>query len=209
MHRRLAKSNREEYLKKVDTDPNLMVTADLIHGAKVARVSDEAAGTMIPGVDGLITDYENLFLSATAADCFLLYFYDPIKNVIGIAHAGWRGLLRGIVENSVAELVAHFDINQKNLVVGVAPGIRQCHFEISAKDYDKFREYQNFILEKDDKIYVSLPDIIKFKLKNVGVRDENIEDSRICTHCQVQEYFSYRRDKPKEVQVMMGYIGLI
>lgn len=209
MHRRTKKHNRERYFHKIGIDPNRVVTADLHHDSKVVKVSGREAGMMITDTDGLITGTKNLFLSATAADCFLLYFYDPIKNVVGISHAGWRGLLGGVVENSVHGLIKSFSVIPSDLLVGISPGIHECHFEVSASDKDKFNEYENYIFEKGGKVFVSLSDIIKSKLQNAGITSEHIEDSGLCTHCNDKKYFSYRRDHPKEVEVMVGSIGLI
>lgn len=209
LNRHLEKNNRKKYFREIKVDPDRVVTADLIHGANVVSVSDKEAGTMITKTDGLVTGSKNLFLSATAADCFLLYFYDPSKNIIGIAHAGWRGLLADVVENTIDALIKNFDVAPKNILVGISPGIRKCHFEISSIDKKKFNKYYDFIFEKDGKVFVSLPDIIKAKLLNRDIFAEQIEDSNTCTYCNERDYFSYRRDKPKDVQVQVGYIGLI
>ncbi len=206
MHRRLEKENREEYFKSLGIDPSRVVTADLVHGAKAVKVSD---GTIVAKADGLVTDAKGLFLTATAADCFLLYFYDPLKNVIGIAHVGWRGLLAGIVDNTIDALVQNYNVNSHDLLVSVSPGIRECHFEISPTDKEKFRRHSKFILKRKGKVFVDLPGIIKVKLLDKGISPNNIEDSGICTHSNENEYFSYRRDKPRDVQVQIGYIGLV
>lgn len=209
MHRYLEKRNREKYFSVIGIDPARVITADLVHGANTVAVSDEEAGTMIVKTDGLVTDTRDLFLSATAADCFLIFFYDPVKNSVGIAHAGWRGLLAGVVENTVDALVKKFGAVSRDLLAGVSPGIRKCHFEISQTDKEKFREYPDFIFEKDGKIFVDLPGIIKTKLRNENISPNHTEDSNMCTYCNEKEYFSYRRDKPKSLQVQVGYIGLI
>lgn len=209
MNRRLEKDNRKKYFTSINIDSGRVVTADLVHGASVVEVSNKEAGTMIAKTDGLVTDSKNLFLSATAADCFLLYFYDPMKNVVGIAHAGWRGLLAGVVDNVISALIKNFSLVSQDIIVSISPGIRECHFEISPKDRGKFEEYAKFILERDNKVFVSLPDIIKNKLSNKGVLAEHIEDCNICTYCNEKDFFSYRRDKPNDVQVQVGYIGLI
>jgi polyphenol oxidase len=208
MHRHLEKKNREKYFNIIGIDPMRVVTADAVHGANVAVVSDEEAGTMIVKTDGLVTDSKNLFLSATAADCFLLFFYDPMKNTVGIAHAGWRGLIAGVIENTIDALIKNFGTAPENILASISPGIRKCHFEISRADKEKFFKYPDFVLEKNDKIFVDLPGIIKIKLQSKNITIAHTEDSGICTYCNEKEYFSYRRDKPKDVQVQVGYIGL-
>jgi len=159
-------------------------------------------------VDALITNTPDLYLSATAADCFLLYFYDPIKGAVGIAHGGWRGILVGIVENTVGAFERDFGVAPKDLLVGMAPGIRECHFEISTHDKNLFHRYSEHVSEKNGKAFVNLSGIIIEQLRNAGVLRAHIEDSGICTHCEEEKYFSYRRDKPEVPHLMIGYIGL-
>ena len=209
MNRHLGKENRDKYFKYINVNPERVITADLIHGSHVAKVSDQDAGRMIAETDGLVTDLKNLLLSATAADCFLIYCYDPSKNAIGIAHAGWRGLLAGVIENTIDKLTQNFGVAPQSIFIGISPGIRECHFEISPKDREKFKEYPQFILEKSSRVFVGLPGSIQTKLQSKGILTENIEDCNVSTHCNEKEYFSYRRDKPKDVQVQVGYIGLI
>ena len=209
MHRHFEKGNRERYFQKIGIDSARVVTSDLVHGAGVVIVSDEEAGTMVADTDGLITNTKNLFLSATGADCFILYLYDPEKNAIGITHAGWRGLLAGIVKNATNAMVLNFGTVPQKLLVGIGPGIRQCHFEISRENKNKYEKYPELVLERDGKCFVDLPGIIKLHFREGGVKDWHIEDSNVCTYCDENEYFSYRRDKPKEVEPMVGHIGLV
>ncbi|MDO8520499.1 MAG: polyphenol oxidase family protein [bacterium] len=208
MHRHLEKENRKRFFQKKGIDPHHVVAVDSVHGGEVVVVSERDAGTLVPSVDALITNTKNLFLSATAADCFLVYFYDPSKEVVGIAHGGWRGVLAGVVGNTINALRVHFGVLPNNLLVGMAPGIRECHFEISSHDKNLFRRYSEYVSEKNGKVFVNLAGIITEQLRNAGVLREHVEDSGICTHCEEEKYFSSRRDKPKEIHVMIGYIGL-
>lgn len=208
MHRRSQEENRKRFFQKIGIDHRRIVAAGLVHAAAVAKVSEDAAGTFVSEIDGLVTNTPNLFLSATSADCFILYFYDPAKKAVGIAHGGWRGILAGIVEHTIHTLKTNFDTSTANLLVGMAPGIRGCHFEISYKDKDLFRRFPQHVSEKNGKVFVNLPGIIVEQLQRVGVLRAHIEDSGVCTHCQEEKYFSYRRDKPKEPHVMIGYIGM-
>lgn len=209
MHRHLEKENREIYFKKIGIDPNRVVTPDLVHKTKVVVVTSEEAGQIISDTDGLITEEKNLFLTATAADCFIIYFYDPVRRVVGIAHAGWRGIMADISREMISKMSERFEVNPGDLLVGISPGIQKCHFGISAMDKEKYSIYPRFIFERNGKVFVDLTAILKDQLQSLGVAESQIEDSGICTYCEERDYFSYRRDKPKEVQPMVGYIGLV
>ncbi len=209
MNRHTQKGNREAYFRKIGIDPERVVTADLIHGAKVEKVGKESGGKMIQGADSLVANGKKLFVSATGADCFLLYFCDPVKQVAGIAHSGWRSLLSGVVKNTLEVMICDFGSSSRDILAGISPGIGKCHFEISPDDKIKYKNYPKFILERNEKIYIDLPGIAKLQLKQGGILEENIADSGICTYCDKENYFSFRRDKPKEIQPMIGYIGFI
>lgn len=209
MNRHTQKENRENYFKKIGIDPNRVVTADLIHGQKAIKVTEEMGGKMIQDADGLITNEKNLFLSATGADCFLIYFYDSLKQAVGISHTGWCGLLAGVIKNTIEGMILNFGSAPQNILVGISPGIRKCHFKINPEDKTKYENYPGTIIENKDEVFIDLAGIIKFQLQDNKVLEKNIEDSGICTYCDKDEYFSYRRDKPSEVQPMVGYIGLI
>lgn len=209
MSRHIEHENRNAYFGKLNIDSNNVVTADLIHGSNVQIVGKEAMGRMIPECDGLVTNTKHVILSVTGADCFILFLYDPANNAVGISHVGWRGLLNGIVKNTVQSFIDSFNTLPKDLCVGISPGIRVCHFEMSVADAIKFKDYPACVLQKDNKPFVDLPAIIKQQLYSLGIVEGRVEDSNMCTYCNEQEYFSYRRDKPKEVQAMLGYIGLL
>ncbi len=209
MHRHLEKTNRERYFSDIGIRPEQVITADLVHGNHVTFVSGEDSGKMIAATDGLITNEKNLFLSITTADCYPVYFYDPVQKCIGIAHAGWRGTLGNIIQETVEALIGNFKTKPSDLRVGIGPAIRKCHFEISRGDKGKYENYPECISEKQGKVFVDLAGIIKFQLLRDGVIEEHIEDCGLCTYCETGNCFSYRRDQPKEIQPMIGYIGLM
>jgi len=123
----LTRKNRERFAWEKDINPKLIVAADLAHGKKVAIVSSEDGGSVIAETDGLLTHEQNVFLSVTAADCLPVFFYDPKKEVAGIAHAGWRGLAKGVLLNMIQVMQTTFGSIAGNILVGIGPGIGECH----------------------------------------------------------------------------------
>ncbi len=208
MHWRFDKENRIKYFHKVGIDPAKVVTAGLVHGTKVVVAQDSVAGTIVEDADALVTNTKNLFISVTGADCFSLYFYDPKTHTIGIAHVGWRGLVGGLVQNTIDTMKQSFASVSEDLLVGIGPGIRKCHFAIKPENAAQYKNYPKYIIKRNDGVQVDLPGIIMTQLKECGLNDENIEDSGMCTYCHEKEFFSYRRDMPKNVQPILAYIGL-
>ena len=151
--------------------------------------------------DGLVTKTPNLILGIRTADCAPVLFCDEQNQVIGAAHAGWRGALRGIVENTV-DLMLIYGAKAENIKAAIGPCLQQSSFECMddmrqeflsvSKAYDKY-----FTLGKDDDHYqFNLEAFVWQKCANCGIRD--ISASHIDTYKNEQEYFSYRRYSKQE-----------
>lgn len=201
-------NNRRKFLNKLDLKPDQAVFTDLVHGIKIKDVGKNDAGKIINRTDGLITKEKELFLSITVADCLPVFLFDPINQAIGLVHAGWKGLDKNILKEIINKLKKDLKSDPKKILVGIGPGISKCHFEVKKDLLIKFKEYGNIILNKNGKYYLDLKEIAKRQLINSGALEENIEISSECTFCLKNKYFSYRRDKPKELQTMMAIFGL-
>lgn len=88
------------------------------HSNNIKIVLDQEAGIYgeFTDVDGLITDKSNKILSLTYADCICLYFYDPVKNVIGNIHSGWRGTYQQIAKTAVKILKQKYGVKPEDLI---------------------------------------------------------------------------------------------
>jgi len=151
--------------------------------------------------DGLITDKKNEALSLTFADCTSLYFYDPVKNIIGNIHSGWRGTYKEIARVAVRKLEKEYGVDAKNLICCIGPNIRKCCFEVDedVKDmfYDKFKytgKIEEIITKNKNKYSIDTILINRLILKEEGLKEENIIESGICTKCKVEKLHSYRAD---------------
>jgi len=186
-----------------------VIAADLVHGRRVVVVDDSSAD-IVSTCDALITASPKLMLSITVADCLPVYFYDPKKKVLGLAHAGWRGVEANIVSEVVLSLKKNYGSDQSDLEVYIGPHIGVCHFEVGEEVAVKFSAYPEAILRRDGKIYIDLAKIVRVQLLAASVREKNIELSSECTYCTCDKYFSYRRDNPglDKLEVMVAYLGL-
>ncbi|EKE21239.1 MAG: hypothetical protein ACD_7C00304G0009 [uncultured bacterium] len=197
--------NRNKFFQKNKINKERIIFANMIHGSEVA-VADKKSPQIIAGVDALVSK-DNLFLAITVADCVPVYFYDEKNKIIGLAHAGWRGIASGIIKNTLDKMIL-LGANIKEIELEMGPGIRKCHFEIKEDVLDKFREYPEFVIRKNAKIFIDLFGIIKKEALIFGMKAENIFDSKECTFENKEKFFSYRRDKPEVVEVMMAIVGL-
>ncbi len=157
-------------------------------------------------IDGLITNKKNIVLSTTSADCISLLFFDPVKKVIANTHSGWKGTLQRISVKTVEKMVKEFECNKEDIIVCICPSIRKCHFEVEKNVKDMFlREFQELEEENlkeiiEEKVIgkkwnIDTVLINKIILKNIGIKEENIIDSKICTMCNPEILHSYRAEK--------------
>ncbi|MBI5530919.1 MAG: polyphenol oxidase family protein [Candidatus Doudnabacteria bacterium] len=196
--------NFKTFFRKQGISPDQVVRAGLEHKDRVAKSGPDSAGKTIPHCDALHTTEKNLCLSVTVADCYPIYFFNPENGKVAIAHSGWKGCVSGLLP----ALVKTLSTNPERLLVGVGPGIGPCHFEIQNDILSEFNNFSSAVSFKDGKIFVDLPKIIRIQLEKAGVLAENIEFFNECTACLPGSYFSYRRDKPKELETMVAYIYL-
>ena len=156
--------------------------------------------------DGLITNKRNIGLSTTNADCILLLFYDPIKKISANTHSGWRGTLQRISVKTVEKMRKEYGSNPEDIICCICPSIRKCHFEVDKDVKDMFEEefqdlgkenLENIIEEKikDKKWNIDTVLINQIILEKVGLKKENIIDSKICSVCNKDLIHSYRAEK--------------
>lgn len=198
--------NRIRFFEKAGINNNRVVGAKLEQGVNVKIISDNKE-KIISETDAFVTKEKNIFLSITTADCLPVFFYGPQAKIIGIAHAGWRGMAGGVIENTIEKII-ELGGEAKNLKVAIGPAINQCHFEAGGEVAEKFKNYQEYILKKNNKYFIDLRGIAKSKLNELGVKSDNIEDHNICTFSS-PNLFSFRRDKPEIVEAMVAVIGMI
>ncbi len=156
--------------------------------------------------DGIITQRTNLVLSTTNADCILLLFFDPVTKTIANVHSGWRGTLQRISVKTVEKMISQFGCKPQDIICCICPSIRKCHFEVERDVKDMFsKEFvdldidkNNYIIEKQkdkEKWNIDTVLINKIILMNVGLNEENIVDSEICSVCNKDLIHSFRVEK--------------
>jgi len=160
------------------THSNLCVDADLLSSI----VDADASYSKKPGtICGVLT-----------ADCLPVFICNKEGTTVGIAHAGWRGLIDGIIES----LIESFKCNGEDLVVHLGPAISQSSFqvgrEVKSQYLAKNKNFKNCFTCLNNKYYLDLYGAAKVVLKSFGVR--SISGGDRCTHKESDQYFSYRRD---------------
>lgn len=166
-----------------------------IHSCNV-RVVDDTSDLRIQATDGLITNKKHLPITVLTADCLPVLFYDAKREVIGVTHAGYKGLLNHVLENTVKRFVSDFRSNPKDIIVGIGPSIETDCYEVGEDRIEEFRKvfpsFNNMFAKKGGKFYLDLRSVARQCLIKEGILDEHIEVMDICTKCN-QNFYSYRR----------------
>ena len=171
-------------------------------------------------IDGLITNVKGAILATTFSDCTPLFFYDPIKNVIGNIHSGWGGTTKKIGAKAVDMLVNQMGCNPKNILCFIGPHIRKDHFLVNddvkeifentfpdiCKNYNVIEE-TNLHNEKGKQYRIDTTLINKIMLKEKGILEENIFDCNLCTVCN-KDMFHSRRAEGIDYEVNTGIMYL-
>ena len=154
----------------------------------------------IPSTDALVTDVPGITLMTTHADCVPIFFYDSGTRTIAIAHAGWKGTSAHIARKTVEVLVNEYHCQPHHMLTAIGPSIGPCCYQISSEMADeainKFPGAQKCIRETTPgALYFNLRQANKEELKGAGIKDTHIYCSRLCTACNVNLFFSYRKEK--------------
>ncbi len=149
-----------------------------------------------PGIqtgDALVTREKQLPMAVSAADCYPILFHDPVNEVIGAAHAGWKGTLARIAANTIAAM-AQLGADPAHIHIAIGPGISRKNYEVSADVIDQFAA-AGFPGSCWSGRYLDLLAANRFVLEESGIIPEHIWALNRCT--TEPDFFSYRRDQGK------------
>lgn len=196
---------RENYRRigeVLGTDPEHMVASKQTHTTNIRLATEADLGNGITGpsayddVDGLATDIPGIALATFYADCVPLYFVDPVKKAIGLAHSGWRGTEAGMGACMVQFMREHFHSDPKDLIAAIGPSICVDCYEVSEEVAEQFREgFPEDVLrpgKAEGKYQLDLWKANESILLKAGILPEHLTVTDVCT-CHNPEYlFSHR-----------------
>ncbi|MBC8136906.1 MAG: peptidoglycan editing factor PgeF [Fibrella sp.] len=208
------RENRARVAEMLGFDLDRMVCAEQVHGGSVAVVSSLDAGRgatvlaeAIPGVDALVTNDRRVLLALFFADCVPVFLTDEQRGVTAIAHAGWRGIVAGVLENTLMTMQCQFGTVPSDVQAAVGPCIGKARFEVGAEVAAHFPDNTIAPDFPGGKPHVDLSAATVGRLRRAGVFPENIFESGECTVFCSERYFSHRRDQGRTGR-MGGYIAL-
>jgi polyphenol oxidase len=194
------KKNRELVAQSLGFNEEQLVNLYQIHSNLVIPVSAPYDLDNRPKADAMITKTKGLLLGVLTADCAPILFMDEDSMIVGAAHAGWRGAVSGIIENTVAAMIDHgANLNSIKAVIG--PCIGWSSYEVS-KEFKtpivaKDEGFQRFFKESSalDKLFFDLPGFCTEILSRSGLTQIATTNHDTCE--LEDQFFSYRRGSLK------------
>ncbi len=188
--------NHQRALGALGLEPGKVVSPHQVHGARVGVVGRAHLGTVQPATDALVTAVTAVPLLMRFGDCAPVLFFDPVRRVVGIAHAGWRGVVAGAVGATVRTMTERLGCDPADLWAGIGPTIGSCCYEVGPKVVAAVEAAcppgAEVVRDVNGRTHLNLPAAVQVQLRAAGV--EQIEDAGLCTACRVDEFFSHRAE---------------
>lgn len=196
----LVRENRRRVLASLGHDNGVFL--EQVHGTDIHVVKKGAgkvpawseyncAGQPIVA-DGVVTDVLGLALVIQVADCQGVLLFDPVKKVIANVHSGWRGSIKNIIGRCLDVMESRFGCLPENLRAGISPSLGPCCAEFIHYESEIPLEFWGY--KHPDKPYFDFWRISCAQLTEKGVRKENIEVAGMCTACESDKFYSFRRE---------------
>ncbi len=199
--------NRRRLLAVVGCDLNMGVAVSQVHGNRVVAATRGDGGqgliTAAPEpeeADALITSETDLALMVVAADCVPILFADPQRHAIGAAHAGWRGTVAGVAQQTVLKMAADLGSRPEDVYVCIGPAIGACCYEVDTPVVDAFsRAFPHHAAQvtqpaRPGHWMLDLHKANVLQLREIGILPDHIETLDLCTSCRTDMLYSERRE---------------
>lgn len=186
--------NRARVADALGVAPERLLSVWQVHGTAVIIAGPEG-WTERPKADAIVTADRSVAISVLTADCAPILFYDPEAQVIGAAHAGWRGALDGIIGTTLAAM-ERLGARSSSMRAVVGPTISQRAYEVGPEFFETFRAEEagferHFAPGQGDRLHFDLPGFVLARLREAGVAEAAWVGA--CTYSDPERFFSYRR----------------
>ena len=192
--------NLEFVAEKISCNRESLITLNQQHTNRVIHFDNfKSVENKLTG-DAMVSEVKNIGIGILTADCVPIFFYDYKKKIIGCAHAGWKGALRGIIKNTVNKF-NELNSNNDDLIAVVGPCISKKNYEVKQDFFEKFIEQdknnKNFFDKvSDEKYFFDLRGFVNKELFNLNIK--NIDNIEMDTFSKSEFFYSYRRSSLKK-----------
>ena len=210
---RMAPADFATVLSKLDVPHRNFFSLKQIHSARVHSYGTEDSlhpPEQPPEGDAIVTSEDYVVIGVKTADCVPILFFDPNEMVVAAVHAGWRGVVRGVIEETLREMGRGYRVKPLTLVAAIGPSLCKKCFEVGPEVVSHFRgkmgENLKVVSGSRDRSYLDLKEISRTILIQEGLSEKNISVLPFCTICDNRLFYSHR--KGDQMARSIAFIGL-
>jgi len=162
------------------------------HTDKVVIVENDLSPEI---ADAVITRRRGLLIGVQVADCVPVLLFDERRSVIGAVHAGWRGTASQITKKAIKRMIEDFSSSPEDIRIAIGPSIKRECYEVGREVKDAICDVMGegvYCSPGNGKYYIDLPSINALQAVSMGIVQENVWISDVCTHCNPHDFYSYR-----------------
>jgi YfiH family protein len=213
-------------LREAGEEPPLVLAARQVHGAGILGpehfgpdIASPGGAPVLPSVlpagDALVSASADTVLTVRTADCVPIILVAPRARAAAAVHAGWRGLLAGVIEGAVAALEARYGARASEVRAAIGPAIGACCYEFGAEHRSAFvarlgeaaaRAWRVPDPGRGTREHLDLRLLCRLALASAGLEEEAISEVGPCTADHPAELHSYRRDG-EHAGRQLSYVG--
>ncbi|MDQ7783007.1 MAG: peptidoglycan editing factor PgeF [Desulfomonilaceae bacterium] len=198
--------NLEKLSTHLGIDAHGIVTCRQIHSDRIVVANGPSES--VPSADAVITERPGIYPAVKTADCLPILILEPAKGIAAAVHAGRRGTVLRITRKVLTFMKKRYGCEPSDMIVALGPAIGACCYELDERVLTPLRQAiphaERFIVagsqdrsrkEGQTPSYrLDLTAVNRYELEAEGVPDKNIHELKLCTSCNPQLFFSYRRD---------------
>lgn len=222
-------SNRRILAEALEFPFEACTYAEQVHGKEIQVVTKAWRGAgndsrekALQAKDGFVTNERGIYLHALFADCVPLYFYDPIHQAVGLAHAGWKGTAQQIAKALLETMGAAYGTKPRDVRAAIGPSIGACCYEVDDTVIGRMERVLQeagggdsreaggssyYERQPNGKYKLNLQQVNRQIMIKAGIMPSHIELTGLCTSCRTDLFFSHRKEGGRTGR-MAAWIGL-
>lgn len=198
-----------------------------VHDRQVAVVTPadkgkgrESREDAFANTDAIVTNEPGIWLTSFYADCVPLYFFDPVRQAVGLAHAGWKGTVLRIAGETIRTMSEAYGTDPSDVMAAIGPSIGMCCYEVDDTVIARIDSCLDEIGAEpgvrscvyrpgaeNGKWMLSLQEMNRQIMIKAGILPTHIEICGMCTGCRTDLFFSHRKENGATGR-MASWIGL-
>jgi len=180
--------------------PDRVVTVNQVHGDTIVVVDDENYRILKTiQADAMVTRVPGIAIGVETADCVPVLLFDPVTRSIAAIHAGWRGMVKKIVQKTMTRMQDQFGSDPARMIAAIGPAIGPECYEVDEPVMGPMREafpfWQDVVKPHGaGRWSLDLVKTNKMELVRIGLAEQNVHALGLCTSCRKDLFYSFRAE---------------